>query len=104
VASPTVLNLATIAVLEVVRPNTCRLCHGVGYVGIKACHSCDGAMFKPLSSRQVAKAIGVDESHYRRCWGERYVSVLLHVQAFDSEVRRAFRLSDQEDCNHCVEA
>jgi hypothetical protein len=75
-------NVAVLAVIEVVRPRVCQKCAGKGLVkrimsghpwDMKPCASasCDGGIVR-FSGRQIADAIGIDESNYRRVWKSRY--------------------------------
>lgn len=93
---PTVVNLAAIAVFEVVRPNRCKKCKGTGFVRIKQCVSCAGSGYKLISGSAIAEAILIDKSNYSRTWEGRYVGVLNYVQSIDSKVNRLVRMADRE--------
>lgn len=93
---PTVVNMAALAVFEVVRPNRCKRCNGCGFVGNKVCLSCSGMTTKPLSGRSIAECLGIDEAAYRKLWKVRYDLCFNHVQAIDCEVNRVVRKRDNE--------
>lgn len=90
---PCVLNMSAVAVLEVVRPNVCRRCQGTRYVHSKVCCRCQGAGLLALSGRDIAEAVGVDESTFRRLWRPRYDRLYEYVQAIDSRVKGCVRLN-----------
>ncbi|MBE0434644.1 MAG: hypothetical protein IBX56_02440, partial [Methylomicrobium sp.] len=102
---PTISNIAALAVLDVVRPNICGRCRGVGHVKGRACSACSGVGIRRLSGRQIAKAIGVDESRYRRVWRERCQRCLSHVQELDSAVLSLLKHADRAPvgCHHRIE-
>lgn len=99
---PTLANMSYLAVFEVVRPNRCPKCNGCGIVKAKACQGCNGSGYKPLSNRTIAKAIGVDESNYRRVWCGRYQSVYEYVRDIDCDVNRAVKMSDAGHDKHAA--
>jgi hypothetical protein len=83
---PTVVNMAALAVFEVVRPNRCGCCLGVGVKTNRVCPSCNGSGFKSLSGRKISTVIGVDESCYRRTWNSRYEIVYRYVSGLDQRI------------------
>lgn len=88
---PSVLNMAELAVYDVVRPNRCEKCGGGGYVGVfRLCKACHGSGFLRLSGRSVAERIGVDECNYRRVWKSRFNRCVAYVQGIDSKVNFVF--------------
>lgn len=92
---PTVMNMAALAVFEVVRPNVCFHCLGVGFAKSKTCSCCDGRGFKVLSGRFIAQAIEVSETSYRDTWKARYDKVIAYVQDVDADVNRSLRVADK---------
>jgi hypothetical protein len=89
-------NVAVLVVIELVRPRVCPKCEGTGLVkrivlghpwDMKPCASasCDGGVVR-LSGRQIADAIGIDESNYRRVWKVRYCEAYGVVNSIATEV------------------
>lgn len=83
---PCLNNIAVLAVLDVVRPNVCAGCGGVGVVRGKLCLACDGSGTRVLSGRAIARAIGVDEKQYRAVWKSRYQGIFKLMQNIDCNV------------------
>ena len=94
---PTLSNMAAVAVFEVVRPNRCSRCRGIGFIGNKVCGTCLGTCYKPLSGRQVAEAMCIDHTNYIRTWKARYDRVLEHVGGLDGMVCLALRVASRRD-------
>jgi hypothetical protein len=95
---PTIMNMAAMAVFDVVRPNRCVRCHGRGLVSMRVCPCCSGSGVKFVSGRSVADAIGVDECNYRRLWRARYNQIISYVQGLDAEVSRVLYYADKVIC------
>lgn len=96
------MNMAELAVFEVVRPNRCDKCGGGGYsVLFKLCKQCQGSGYARMSGRSIAEAIGIDEGNYRRVWKDRFNRCVSFVQVIDSEVNSRFcqNSSKETDCN-----
>lgn len=84
---PTVLNLAAIAVHDVVRPLVHVACQGSGLSGASVCSGCGGSGLKPLSGRKIAAAAGLDLKEWQRHWVGRYQQILKYVIDLDGEVQ-----------------
>ncbi len=93
---PTVVNMAALAVIDVVRPNRCCRCAGRSYLANRVCPACQGTGYKPLSGRKIGLAIGVDECNYRRVWKFRYGRCLGYVQGIDSKINGILRNADRD--------
>ena len=88
---PTVCNMATLSVLEVVRPNRCGTCHGAGYKGARLCMSCNGAGTKALAGTVIAESCGLMQQDFSRNWKQRYDRVYRHVAGLDGQVNGVLR-------------
>lgn len=84
---PTVLNLAAIAVHDVIRPLVHVACQGSGFIGPSVCSGCGGTGLKPLSGRKIAAAAGLDLKDWQRHWVDRYRQILKYVIELDGEVQ-----------------
>lgn len=93
---PTIMNLAALAVFEVIRPNRCGRCGGTGFKALKVCSTCHSTGFKPLSARQLAEAVLVDRETFRKRWQARYDLCYRHVQQIDAEVNQSLRMADRK--------
>jgi hypothetical protein len=82
------LILADIATHEALSSCRCKRCLGTGYKVNKVCLSCGGSGLGHESTVAMARAVGVDESVYRRCWKEK----LVHMLAFLYDIERSIRL------------
>lgn len=81
---------------ELESPPQCAKCHGRGFninrAGVHiACVACEGRGWVPVSDRQRATSLGVNESTYRRCWRDVYQ--WLHAQCTDAEAMARRRLA-----------
>lgn len=84
---PCLINMSVLAVLEVVRPNNCSRCNGVGFLNlVSLCKKCNGSGIMKLSGRTIASAIGISEASYRQVWNKRYSECYKYVQDIDSKV------------------
>jgi hypothetical protein len=92
--------LAAVAVFEVVRPSVCRKCAGNAEVlrvvpghpwDAKPCKACQGAGVIQLTQRQIAAAIGIDESNYRRAWKARYGQAYKMINGIATDAERVIR-------------
>ncbi len=79
--------LADIATHEALSPCRCKKCHGVGHKLNKVCLSCNGSGLGHESTVAMARAVGVDESVYRRCWKEKMVHILGFLYDIESSIR-----------------
>ena len=93
---PTICNMATFAVLEVVSPNRCGKCRGRCYVGNKICSLCSGTGLRSISGRMIADSLQVSEPTYRRVWKPRFQAAVRRIQDIDSSVINALRVADKE--------
>jgi hypothetical protein len=84
---PTISNLATLAVFSVVSPGVCGCCGGTGLVVGRACGSCNGVGRFPMSGRDKAEFLMVDNANWLRLWRGRYALVSGYVNGLDSAVR-----------------
>ena len=96
---PTVVNMAALAVFEVVRPNVCTRCNGVGFERNKPCRCCDGSGVKALSGLFIANALKIPETSYRRKWEQRYEVCYRYVVDLESEVNHRLSVADKELIN-----
>jgi hypothetical protein len=92
--------MAAVAVYEVVRPTVCKKCAGQSEVmpliplhpwHVKPCKACNGAGVIQLTQRQIALAIGVDESNYRRAWKPRYGQAYKMINGIATDAERVIR-------------
>lgn len=83
-----VIALADLAINESISPCKCSRCAGIGYKFNKPCQLCNATGFKPMSNRQMAKTIGVDESTFRARWKERLSLLLGHLNDVDSNIKK----------------
>jgi hypothetical protein len=97
---PTVCNLAALAVFEVVRPNRCGCCHGVGLKANKVCPTCNGSGFKGLSDSKISAAMGIDKSNFCRTWHSRYELVYRHVADLDQRVNSVLGRSNKKEVDN----
>lgn len=88
---PTIMNMAALAVLEVVRPNRCDRCRGVGHIGAHICMRCDGTGFRKLSGRRISEVMGVDPASYARTWRARYDFAFRYVQNIDYDANKILK-------------
>lgn len=93
---PTVINMAALAVFEVVRPNRCYRCSGRGVVAHRVCSVCSGSGFKALSGSKMALVMAIDESNWRRLWHDRYEKCYRYVQGIDSAIHDRLLWADRE--------
>jgi len=93
---PVVSNMAALAVFDVVRPNRCQRCSGRGVSVNRVCSGCSGSGYKSLSARQIAEAIGIDESCYRRTWKVRYEQIYQHVDRMDQDISWVLYWADKQ--------
>lgn len=82
-----VINIASLVVFEVVRPNVCQHCDGNRYVRFKPCEVCDATGVRRLSGRTIAAALGVPDSTYRLNWRGRYGDAYRFVLGLDDQVK-----------------
>lgn len=96
--------LLRVAVLdEMASPPQCQKCYGRGNVKTRTtvlvtCTACDGRGTVPVSDRQRAAALGVNESSFRRTWRGAYLWLLAHCTDAEAEARRQLsrRLGNHE--------
>jgi hypothetical protein len=94
---PTVVNMAALAVFEVVRPNRCCHCSGVGLKANRVCPTCNGTGFKAISDSKISAAMGIDKSNFCRTWHSRYELVYRHVTDLDQRVNSVLGRSNKKD-------
>jgi hypothetical protein len=97
---PTVVNMAALAVFEVVRPNRCCHCHGVGIKANKVCPTCNGTGFKAISGSKISAAMCIDKSNFCRTWHSRYELVYRHVADLDQRVNSVLARSNKLDVDN----
>lgn len=95
-SEPTVYPLIRAAVIEEIRsPHQCTRCLGRAQqiVGerLVVCLQCDGTGRQAISDRRRAKAIGRDESTYRRAWARPYGWTYAMVSDAEGSAARAMR-------------
>jgi len=84
-----IATLASMSLIEVVRPARCPTCGGVGFRMARVCLSCNGTGFKPLSKQQIANAMDMHHETFRRRWAERFNRTVSWLRGFDADVNRA---------------
>ncbi|UOA08340.1 hypothetical protein [Methylobacter sp. S3L5C] len=79
--------LADIATHEALSPCRCRKCNGVGRKLNKVCLSCSGSGLGHESTVAMARAVGVDNSVFHRCYKEKLVHALAFLYDIESSIR-----------------
>ncbi len=81
------LILADIATHEALSPCRCKKCAGTGSKQNKVCLSCGGSGLGHESTVAMARAVGVDNSVFHRCYKEKLANMLGYLYDIESSIR-----------------
>jgi hypothetical protein len=84
-----VLALADLATSEALSPCRCKRCGGVGFRLARPCSRCKTTGFVHQSGRQMAAAVGICESGFKRFWKDKLYVITAYLVELDSSVRAA---------------
>ena len=79
--------LADIATHEALSPCRCKKCGGTGHKLNKVCLSCSGSGLGHESTVSMARAVGVDNSVFHRCYKEKLAVMLGFLYDIESTIR-----------------
>lgn len=87
--------MAESAAFEMIHPNRCRGCKGIGLKNHKVCHSCGATGFNRLSMRALSDYLAMNRQAFSKIWYQRYEDIIRHLQTLESQAQIIINMNNK---------